>query len=212
MNNNVENTNRKILLCDEHILLTDDKVAEGTVKKTNNFSEAMLNRARFFCFVNEEVALEDIKSRSNQSQYYTIVAEEIVDSLKNRGTVELLPRVYGYLFAKSIELQLSNNLISHDVFTYPMDIFDLKCIEAKYFTDDWIEIVTQKVEEAYKLGHHFFEDFSLFYDVSLTDEVVSMELINSLILVQEIGEMYAKYNLVGYPYYGYEAEYEDEEY
>ena len=178
-----------------------DKKAEYDVPfdftPPDNWYESILLRSHFHTFLDRGIFKEEVESQSSKTNYYQKIAETVAENMKKtpaEDILEFLPKLYGYMFAKAIELQLNNNNSDVDL-TYPINDFDMERIEMGYESDVYEEHIVKRLNASYKLGMQFYKDFALQRERLKTEEGFEEDLIASLVFVQQIGEVYAKIKL-----------------
>ena len=166
----------------------------------DDWFDAMTGRAHFHMFVDDEYTKEDIQKSSTKTRYYEDVSGNIIEFMKESPAddiLEFLPKLFGYVFVKSIELQLKCRFCALDT-TYPIDEFCMDRINVEYKPNElegWSDYIAKRLYASYELGQQFYKDFS-FHRVALnTEEGFEEDLIDAIVFVQQIGEMYAKQKL-----------------
>lgn len=160
-------------------------------------SEAIIVRSHFHGFLDYEVSKENVEDEAIYTGYYKQTAEKIVRDIKANPTddiLEFLPRVYSYLFVNSIEKQLSDNRES-DKDNFSVESITLSNINSKYEPGNWNEYVTKCLLCSYELAAQFYKDFINKRELLCTEEGFEEDLISTLVLVQQIGEIYSKNEL-----------------
>ena len=166
-------------------------------KAPDDWYDAITGRAHFHSFVDNEVAKEDIQKQASKTRYYECVSHHMVECMKAtpaEDILDFLSKLFGHLFAKSVELELSNNLD----FTYPMDVFNMSAIDYGYEPDEWDEYITKRLQASYELGKQFYKDFAFHREALKTEAVFEEDLEAALVFVQQIAEMYSKQKLKSY--------------
>lgn len=172
-----------------------EDIFDGT--PPDSWYESILLRSYFHSFLDREVSKEEVENQSSRTNYYNDITKAVVANMKQNPAediLEFLPKLYGYLFVKSIELQLNNNNSNHDL-TYSVYDFDMERIVRGYEPNVYEERIVKRLNASYELGMQFYKDFALQREGLKTEIGFEEDLIDSLVFVQQIGEVYAKTKL-----------------
>ncbi len=163
----------------------------------DNWYESILSRSHYHNFLDMDISEKEVENQSTKTDYYRKVAEAVAENMKETPAddiLEFLPKLYGYMFVKSIELQLSNNNSNTDL-TYSVDDFNMERIERGYEPKIGQEYMFKRLNSSYELGMQFYKDFAFQRERLKTEDGFDEDLIASLVFVQQIGEVYAKTKL-----------------
>lgn len=173
----------------------DDKLRTNRdIKLPENIIEPLLNRAKFHNMIDRALSVNNLTEDIPEYSTWNNNATNMLDALQEnpQSDVEVaFTNIFGYLFAKAIEMSVNKNkrdnfetslLISYS----PDDAF-VGEISSELDEEDHAKLVS-----AMELGKQFFKDLKFFTEMSVNGENDFMDnLINSLIVVQHIGSLYA---------------------
>ena len=159
--------------------------------------ELIILRARYLNIIEDIVDDEDITEELYEDDELRENAELMVEHFINEtSTIEgkVYENIFGYLFAKKIEL-FEESRISREDYNYydgdemvnysPQDAF-----EGKIRSD--IEYGNQKIKDAMDLGKMFYKDFKFFNEANnLSGDMRKEALVLALMTVQKIGTLSA---------------------
>lgn len=176
----------------------DEKIRDASILDDIIIPESVIEpiymRAKFHCLIDEELSLEDlVKDVTDDSTWQNNVTN-MLDALKENPQPDVevaLENLFGYLFAKAIEMTVNEN---------KRVCFETTLI-ASYSPEDAFngEIFSEldegnhsKLVEAMELGKQFYKDFKFFTEMSETNEDIFIDnIMTSLVMVQHIGTLYA---------------------
>lgn len=158
-----------------------------------SIAEPILSRARFHGFLDDEIEAETVLGCINHIKTYeNNVAQvfEVLDDYPEIEDDEKFPNIFGYLFAKAIESDHSWRHGSPEQFRLVVHYSPGSAITGELHTHLKPE-VEEKVKVAYDYGKQFYKDLHFF--CALNEECnFEEELRKSLVIVQQIGEVYSK--------------------
>lgn len=164
---------------------------------TTDVCEAIIVRSHFHGFLDYEISRENVEAEAVYTSYYKKVAEKIARDMKETPVddiLEFLPKIYSYLFVNSIEMQLRDNR-ELDKDNFPVESITLADINSDYEPGNWNEYVTKRLLCSYELAAQFYKDFINKRELIGTEEGFEEDLISTLVLVQQIGELYSRKEL-----------------
>ena len=164
---------------------------------TTDACEAIIVRSHFHGFLDYETSKEDVEDEAIHTVYYREATEKIVRDMKETPVgdiLEFLPKIYSYLFVNSIEMQLSNYDSSRSE-EFSIESITLENINSEYKPSSWNEYITKRLSCSYELAAQFFKDFLNKRELVATEEGFEEDLISTLVLVQQIGELYSRKEL-----------------
>jgi len=164
------------------------------VKIPDTVFEPILMRARFHGIIGDDVKDSDVTEHISDYKSYKSNSGQMLDALKRApqpDSKKVFANIFGYLFAKAIEMSVNEKRKG----------FFKKRVVADYTPADAFagRIHTQlkedqhkKIEGALELGKQFYKDFFFFMERGKPDDQqFDSEMIRSLIVVQELGKLYA---------------------
>ena len=167
------------------------------VKLPESVVEPILLRARFYGVINEETADEAVLSDTKEDAIYkdnACLMLEAMPETTDKESEELLTNLFGYLFAKAIEMEHNQKYPSGD-----RGIFNSE-ISASYAPDDAWEgkihsvlddPLHEKLVAAMELGCQFYKDFK-FYQENIGHEDYDDNMMKALVTDQRLGRLYSE--------------------
>ncbi|MBR4304579.1 MAG: nuclear transport factor 2 family protein [Clostridia bacterium] len=153
--------------------------------------EPIINRARFHGIIDDTITNENILDNIDDSYIFNNNIKQLLASMPDGNTETMLKNMFGYLFAKAVELTYTNgkqeksctsgNLISYS----PSDVWKG---EIRTYLDGEQH---NKIVSAMDLGKQFAKDFAFFHPLDEPhNEDYDSDLFKALIVVQQLGKLY----------------------
>ena len=153
-----------------------------------NFYESIIARSHYHGILPNEWACEEVEANSRRAKHYEKAARVAVNYLKRdpqEDVHEAISQIFANLFIKAIESALYGEAQDASEFNY----FD------SYESHSENEVLKKRLNGAYKLGKKYYNDFSLYRHRLECEDGYEDDLVAALVLVQQIGELYAKTEL-----------------
>ena len=153
----------------------------------------MLARARFHGFLNYETEDEAVLSCFDNIKTYESNVQQVLEAFDEYSDIsedEKYANIFGYLFAKSIELNYSGQHGDPEQLRLVASYSPRDAISGELYTHLEPE-VEKKVKIAYNYGKQFYKDLQVFCEM-YEDSEFEDELFKALLIVQQIGEVYSK--------------------
>jgi hypothetical protein len=168
-------------------------------KIPNSVAEPILARARFHGFLDDDITDEMVLGCLNNIKTYENNVQQLLEGLDDYSDMDIDERyanIFGYLFAKSIESDYSWRHGDREQFRLVVQYSPGDAVVGEFYTHLNLE-VEGKVKIAYDYGKQFYKDLKVFCAIH-EDKDFNEELLNALIIVQQIGEVYSQTILEGF--------------
>jgi len=156
-------------------------------------AEPMLARARFHGFLDEEMENETVLSLLDRVNTYEDNAVQLLKDVDRFEEIEEKDRfanLFAYLFAKSIEADYSSRHGEERQFRFVVNYNSPDAFTGEFHTP-LTGVVEQKLRTAHHYGRQFYKDVDFFCTIHKQCDFQE-ELMKALVIVQQIGEVYAK--------------------
>lgn len=151
--------------------------------------EPMVTRAKFHRVIDMDIPDQVLIENTTCEEEHMNNVEKMLEHFLNHRDKTVISNMFGYLFAKAIELEYVKNYPSKQFQQISYSVEDIKmgCIQSEL-----PEELQIKLEKAMKLGSQFYKDLILFYpEDEAVDDNYEADLVNALLLVQKLGKMYS---------------------
>jgi hypothetical protein len=168
-------------------------------KIPNSVAEPILARARFHGFLDDDITDEMVLGCLNNIKTYENNVQQLLEGLDDYSDMDIDERyanIFGYLFAKSIESDYSWRHGDREQFRLVVQYSPGDAVVGEFYTHLNLEL-EGKVKIAYDYGKQFYKDLKVFCAIH-EDKDFNEELLNALIIVQQIGEVYSQTILEGF--------------
>ena len=149
----------------------------------------ILNRAKYHGMLDWEGTEEEVMGNTYMIPMFENNIERVIESLIDGGDYDeetLFPSIFGYLFAKAIELTYAE-----DDSTEPMDVgYSPEDIRNGEIHTNLGEEALQKLQKAMKLGEQFYKDYCFFAEEGEEGKPIEKFKL-ALMTVQQIGRVYS---------------------
>lgn len=157
--------------------------------------EAIIMRARFHRYLPQEVEEDEVRACKRNLYAYRDNARQFIAAAQQCPDSEMkstLENVFGYLFAKAMELEYSLRREESDPQDSTLLEYDVEDGLSGTLSTDLPGDLRSLAEDALKYGKQFQLDFTTWCKGTPWDDDYRSELEESLVFVQQIGEIYAR--------------------
>lgn len=177
----------------------DEKIRDTSplddIELSESVIEPIYNRAKFHRLIDDDLSLEELVKSITEHSTWKNNAENMLEALKENpqpDAEKALENLFGYLFAKAIEMTVNENKREHMGIVLVASYCPEDAFVGKIFSE-LDEENHSKLVSAMELGRQFYKDFKFFTEMSEVDEDIFINnIINSLVIVQHIGTLHAE--------------------